>query len=169
MSMLVSMLGGVLEGGYPDRWVPVGHLMVGKAERSSVAVFTAMKTLRSRFRGWRCTVAAMTTSKIPVALPAHWFAEDDRRGTLIHAVDGKGHVVASVTVNEDVRGYLVGVQPVPRSMGRAERYMRRSWRNRLYRDALAALMMVWRSLQPAGLSAAIVRDAARHERGTSPR
>ena len=159
----------MLKGGYPNRWAPVCHPIVGKTERGSVAVFTAMKTLRSGCRACRCTVSAMATSKLPVALPAHWFAEDDWRGTLIHAVDGKGHILASVTVNEDVRGYLVGVQPVPRSMGRAERYMRRSWRNRLYRDALAALMMVWRSLQPVDPGAAVVRDAARHERGTSLR
>lgn len=88
----------------------------------------------------------MLTSKLPVALPAHWFAEDDWRGTLIHAVDGKGHVLASVTVNEEVRGYLMGVQPVPAAYGRAQRYMRRGWRSRLYRDALAALMSAWRSL-----------------------
>lgn len=90
----------------------------------------------------------MVTSKLPVALPAHWFAEDDWRGTLIHAVDGRGHVVASVTVSEDVRGYLLGVQPVPAFHGRAERYMRRGWRPRLYRDALAALMAAWQSLRP---------------------
>lgn len=111
----------------------------------------------------------MATSKLPVALPAHWFAEDDWRGTLIHAVDGRGHVLATVTVNEDMRGYLVGVQPVPRSMDRAERYMRRNWRNRLYRDALATLMMVWCSLQPAGSGTTVFRDAARPERGMSPR
>jgi hypothetical protein len=93
-----------------------------------------------------------TTSRLPVALPAHWFAEDDWRGTLIHAADGKGRVLASVTVSEEVRGYLVGVQQVPASCGRAPRYMSRGWRARLYRDALAALMASWRGLQPgAGL------------------
>jgi hypothetical protein len=111
----------------------------------------------------------MVTSKLPVALPAHWFAENDWRGTLIHAADRKGHILASVTVNEEVRGYLIGVQPVPAFHGRAKRYMRRGWRLRLYRDALAALMSAWRSLQPAGLGAVAVHDAARYARGTSPR
>lgn len=102
-----------------------------------------------------------------MALPVHWFAEADWRGTLIHAVDGKGHVVATVTVNEDVRGYLVGVQPVPRSMGRAERYMRRSWRHRLYRDALTALMSVWRSLQPVSPGAATAHSQSLDARTAS--
>lgn len=111
----------------------------------------------------------MTTSKLPVALPAHWFAEDDWRGTIIHAVDHKGHVVASVTVNEEVRGYLIGVQSVPAFHGKAQRYLRRSWRNRLYRDALTALMSAWRSLQPAAVGAAAAHGAARHAHETSPR
>jgi hypothetical protein len=110
----------------------------------------------------------MLPSKLPVSLPAQWFAEDDWRGTLIHAVDHKGHILASVTVNEEVRGYLIGVQPVPRFHRRAERYMRRGWRTRLYRDALAALMSAWRSLQPARPVAAPDPDAARHARGTLP-
>jgi hypothetical protein len=111
----------------------------------------------------------MATSKLPVSLPAHWFAEDDWRGTLIHAVDRKGHILASVTVNEEVRGYLIGVQPVPAFHGKSQRYMRRGWRIRLYRDALAALMSTWRGLQPAGLGAVGVHDVARHARRTSPR
>ncbi len=88
-----------------------------------------------------------TTSKLPVALPAHWFAEDDWRGSLIHAADGQGRVLASVTVSEEVRGYLVGVQRVPPSCGGSQRYMSRGWRARLYRDALAALTSSWRGLQ----------------------
>ena len=86
----------------------------------------------------------MTTSRLPVALPPHWFAEDDWRGTIIHAADKHGHILASVTVNEEVRGYLLGVQQVPAFHGKAPRYMRRNWRVRLYRDALAALMSAWR-------------------------
>ena len=86
----------------------------------------------------------MTTSKLPVGLPLHWFAEDDWRGTIIHAADKHGHVLASVTVNEEVRGYLLGVRRVPAFHGKAQRYMRRNWRVRLYRDALAALMSAWR-------------------------
>lgn len=92
----------------------------------------------------------MATSKLPVALPAHWFAEDDWRGVLIHAADGTGRILASVTVNEEVRGFLVGVRPVPAFHGRSERYMRRDWRKRLYADAVAALLSAWRGLHPAG-------------------
>ncbi|WP_298236052.1 hypothetical protein [uncultured Azohydromonas sp.] len=107
----------------------------------------------------------MATSKLPVALPAHWYAEDDWRGTLIHAVDRKGHILASVTVNETVRGYLIGVQAVPAFHGKAKRYMRRGWRLRLYRDALAALMSAWRGLQRADLREPVLHGAARQPPG----
>lgn len=111
----------------------------------------------------------MMTSKLPVALPAHWFTKDDWRGTLIRAVDGKGHVLASVTVtvNEDMRGYLLGVQPVPAFHGRTQRYMRRGWRLRLFRYALAALMLAWRSVQPVGQGHAALHDGQRQAESTA--
>lgn len=110
----------------------------------------------------------MATSKLPVALPAHWLAENDWRGILIHATDQTGHTLASVTVNEAVRGYLIGVQAVPAFHGKAERYRHRGWRVRLYRDALAALISAWCSLQPADRQDPAVHGAAGHAAGRIP-
>lgn len=66
-----------------------------------------------------------------VLLPKDWTREEIRGyGTVL---EWAGH--GAVTINEDVRGFALGMCPV-RTKGE---YAGRGWKDRLYADAISAL------------------------------
>lgn len=74
---------------------------------------------------------------IQTALPPGWIYETCRTyGVIVTAVDA-GRQIGSVTVNEDVRGFKLGMVPV-RERGN---YAGRGWKNLLYADAVKALQV----------------------------
>ena len=72
---------------------------------------------------------------IQTALPPCWIYESCRTyGVIVTAVE-TGRQIGSVTVNEEVRGFKLGIVPV-RERGS---YAGRGWKKLLYADAVKAL------------------------------
>lgn len=77
----------------------------------------------------------MIEAKPLVDLPEGWTAECDPRGVIItRFINGKCE--GSVTVSEQTRGFLLGIQTVRE---RSEKYQGRGWKVALYKDAIDAL------------------------------
>ena len=73
---------------------------------------------------------------IPVELPEHWeVVFNDAYGHVIEARADDGGLDGAVTVSEQNRNYKLGMMPI-REKGP---YAGRGWKEKLYRDAVAAL------------------------------
>lgn len=80
--------------------------------------------------------------EVPTQLPDGWRASSDSRGVVIDAFDSEGLLQGSVTVSEQVRGFVLGVCDVRTPSG-GSKYAGRGWKQQLYADAVAALQAVW--------------------------
>lgn len=79
----------------------------------------------------------LKTINTPIPLPKGWKATSDSRGVVIDAYC-EGRMMASVTVDEQARGFVLGVSGVRKSTEGCK-YVGRGWRQQLYNDAVAAL------------------------------
>jgi hypothetical protein len=70
-----------------------------------------------------------------LVLPEAWTCEKDSSYGVVIGWPGHGYV----TVNDSVRGFALGIQPV-RERGN---YAGRGWKDRLYADAIKALQDVF--------------------------